>query len=112
MTAALTAALAFDGLNSDKTDFVIITKITGYAPGNAFTRWVIPGAGATTLSTESIVYTIDNVEIARIPVERSIAAGGGYTINAWKYVFEEVAKETTRVIKTQLMMPQATASLK
>lgn len=47
----------------------------------------------------------------RIPVERSIAAGGGYTINAFKYVFEEVAKETTRVIKTQLLVPRPTASL-
>lgn len=112
MSGALTAALAQSDLSSDSAGYVINTRINGYAPGNAFTRWVIPGAGATKLSTESIITTTDNVEVARIPVERSIAAGGGYTINAWKYVFEEVAKETAKVIKTQLMAPGATASLR
>lgn len=111
MNGALSAALAQDGLNSEAAGYIINTRITGYAPGNAFTRWVLPGAGATKLSTESVITTADNVEVARIPVERSIAAGGGYTINAFKYVFEEVAKETTRVIKTQLLVPRPTASL-
>ena len=112
MAGALATALNQEGLTSDTAGYVINTRITGYAPGNAFTRWVLPGAGATKLSTESIITTTDNVEVARIPVERSIAAGGGYTINAFKYVFEEVAKETTNVIKTQLLVPGPTASLK
>lgn len=112
MSSALATALNQEGLASDAAGYVISTRITGYAPGNAFTRWVLPGAGATKLSTESVITTTDNVEVARIPVERSIAAGGGYTINAWKYVFEEVAKETASVIKTQLLVPQPTASLK
>jgi hypothetical protein len=106
MTGSLNSALSIDGLASDQAKYVIKTKITSYAPGNAFTRWLIPGAGATKLSTESVILTKDNVEIARIPVERSIAAGGGYTINAWKYVFDEVAKETSRVIKAQLLAPK------
>ena len=44
--------------------------------------------------------------MARLPVHRSIAAGGGYTINAWKYVFDDVAKETVRVMKEQLLIPK------
>lgn len=112
MAGALAAALAQEGLTSDTAGYIINTRITGYAPGNAFTRWVLPGAGATKLSTESVITTTENVEVARIPVERSIAAGGGYTINALKYVFEEVAKETATVIKTQLLAPGPTASLK
>jgi len=102
----LNAAISMEGLAGSNATYVIKTKITEYAPGNAFTRWIIPGAGATKLSTESIVYTTDNIEVARIPVHRSIAAGGGYTIDAWKYVFEDVAKETVKVIKTQLVVPK------
>lgn len=107
MAGSLNAALSMEGLAGSNSKYVIKTKITEYAPGNAFTRWVIPGAGATKLSMESTIYTSDNIEIARIPVQRSIAAGGGYTIDAWKYVFGDVAKETVKVIKTQLMVPKS-----
>lgn len=64
---------------------------------------MLPGAGATKLTTVSIIYTADRRELARIPVTRSIAAGGGYTIGAWKYVFKDVAKETVKVIKEQIL---------
>lgn len=104
MAGAVQAALAMDGLSSGTASYSVDTTITGYEPGNAFTRWIIPGAGATTLKTESIVRDASGAEIARIPVERSIAAGGGYTINAWKYVFDDVAKELARVIKEDLLL--------
>lgn len=104
MTGAVQAALAMDGLSGGTAGYSIDTTITSYEPGNAFTRWVIPGAGATRLQTESIVRDGNGAEIARIPVERSIAIGGGYTINAWKYVFEDVARELSRVIKEDLLL--------
>lgn len=107
MTGSLNAAFSMEGLSASNSKYIIKTKVVEYAPGNAFTRWIIPGAGATKLSTESVVYTVDGVEIARIPVQRSIAAGGGYTIDAWKYVFNDVAQETVKVIKTQLMVPKS-----
>lgn len=110
MAGAVQAALAMDGLSSGTASYSVDTTITSYEPGNAFTRWVIPGAGATKLHTESVVRDASGAEIARIPVERSIAMGGGYTINAWKYVFEDVARELARVIKEDLLLlkPKAT----
>lgn len=104
MAGSLNSALSMEGLSASNAKYIVKTKVIEYAPGNAFTRWMLPGAGATKLSTECTVYTTDNIEIARIPVQRSIAAGGGYTIDAWKYVFDDVARETVRVIKTQLMV--------
>lgn len=41
--------------------------------------------------------------MAKIPVNRSIAAGGGYTIGAWKTVFDDVAQEIVKVLKEQLL---------
>lgn len=104
MAGSINAALAIDGLSGSSTQYTIKTKITGYAPGNAFARWLIPGAGATELKIESVIVGSDGQEVARIPVERSIAAGGGYTIKAYKYVFDDVAKELVRVIKERLLM--------
>lgn len=106
MTGAMNAALSLDGMRSDDAQYVIKVRIDKYAPGNAFARWVLPGAGATKLNVESSICTKDNVVIAKLPVERSIAAGGAYTIKAWKYVFEDVAKETVRVMKEQLITPK------
>lgn len=105
MHGSMNAALASEGLLSDSGTYTVTTKINKYEPGNAFTRWLIPGAGATKLSTETVVLDKYNAEIARIPVERSIAFGGGFTIGAYKYVFDEVAKETVRVMKSKLIHP-------
>jgi len=85
--------------------YVITTRIKEYAPGNAFARWVMPGAGTTKLSTESIITTADNIEVARIPVERSVGFGGAYTVGAWKHVFDEVAQLTVGVIQNKLLAP-------
>lgn len=101
MQSALSSALETGGIRG--TGYVIDTEILEYAPGNAFARWMLPGAGATKLTTVSTIYTADRRELARIPVTRSIAAGGGYTIGAWKYVFKDVAKETVKVIKEQIL---------
>ena len=64
---------------------------------------MLPGAGATKLVTESEIYTPEGVLVAKIPVNRSIAAGGGYTIGAWKTVFDDVAQEIVKVLKEQLL---------
>ena len=101
MKSSLTAALATEDLAGN--DYVIKTTILQYSPGNAFARWMLPGAGATKLVTESEIYTPEGVLVAKIPVNRSIAAGGGYTIGAWKTVFDDVAQEIVKVLKEQLL---------
>ena len=97
MSAALGNALAKQGLTG--AGYSVNVNILAYAPGNAFTRWIIPGAGATLLSVEALIADKKGTQVAKIPVERHISAGGGYTIGAYKYIFEEVAQEIAAVIK-------------
>jgi hypothetical protein len=75
----------------DEDHWTINVTLVAYAPGNAFARWVLPGLGETKLHVVANIVNKEGNVAAKIPVERSIAAGGGYTIGAWKYVFDEVA---------------------
>jgi hypothetical protein len=90
MAEALKKALESKGA-SGEGQWIINVDIVEYAPGNAFYRWLLPGAGETKLGVVAHIASQEGVTSARIPVERSIAAGGGYTIGAWEYVFTEVA---------------------
>jgi hypothetical protein len=72
--------------------YTVNVAILEYEPGNAFARWLLPGAGKTRLSVVASVVGPDGASAAKIPVERSIGFGGGYTIGAWRYVFDEVAE--------------------
>lgn len=101
MRSALTAAL--QTANIDGSGYILQTTILHYSPGNAFSRWLVPGTGKTKLSVLCSVYTKENILVAKIPVERSIAAGGGYTIGAWKYVFEDVSKEIVNLLKEHFL---------
>lgn len=100
---ALKTALAKESIpTSGVGAYTIKSEIVAYAPGNAFARWLMPGAGATELSTVSRVYAASGEEIATIPVSRSIAAGGGYTVGAYKYVFNDNAQEVALLIKARI----------
>lgn len=103
MDRSLQTSLTKNSLFAAESGYKIKTTILEYAPGNAFARWILPGAGATRLKVNGLVLDADDREVARIPVERTIAAGGGYTINAWQYVFDEVADEMVKVLKEQLL---------
>jgi hypothetical protein len=74
-------------------NYSLNVNIVSYAPGNAFARWLLPGAGATKLGVLASVLAQDGVLVAKMPVERSIGFGGAYTVGAWKHVFDEVATE-------------------
>lgn len=98
---ALMKAVEKQGIEG--SDYTIETKIVTYEPGNAFARWLMPGAGATKLATVSSVLDKEGKVAATIPVERSIGFGGAYTIGAWKSVLTEVADEIVLVIKKQMI---------
>ena len=92
---ALLAKGALDegqGAALGEQSWVINVDVVKYSPGNAFSRWLLPGLGATNLSVVATIADKDGVAAASIPVERYIGAGGAYTIGAWKYVFTEVAE--------------------
>lgn len=97
MTAAMEAALAKQGLTG--AGYSVNVNILAYYPGNAFLRWLMPGAGATQLTVEAMIMDKKGELAAKIPVDRHISAGGGYTVGAYKYVVEEVAQEIAAVIK-------------
>jgi len=97
MAAALETALTKQELAG--AGYSVNVNILTYAPGNAFARWLMPGAGATRLSVEAMIIDKEGGVTAKIPVARHISAGGGYTVGAYRYIFEEVAQEIAEVIK-------------
>ena len=102
MDEALKAELGKAGaLRLDGADYVIDTKITNYAPGNAALRWLLPGAGETRLTVESSVINNEGRVVATIPVDRRVPAGGVQTVGAYKYVFEDVAKAIVTVLRDE-----------
>jgi hypothetical protein len=103
MTSALRAAIAGQGLTGD--GYSVDVNILAYEPGSAFARWLMPGAGATKLTVEASIADKSGAQVAKIPVERHISAGGGFTIGADKYIFEDVAKAIVTVIKNPAKAP-------
>ncbi|MDR2613357.1 MAG: DUF4410 domain-containing protein [Deltaproteobacteria bacterium] len=94
MAEALTRALEERGaLGSGR--WIVEATLVEYAPGNAFQRWLLPVViGKTRLGIEArVIDRLHGVEAARIPAERTIRAGGIFTVGAWRYVFDEVARE-------------------
>lgn len=83
-------------------DYKINVEITEYQPGNAFARWLLPGLGGTYLKTKSTILNQDDEILAVIPVNRTVAAGGAFTIGAWRECFQEVAKEIVKVLKREM----------
>jgi hypothetical protein len=101
MTQSLNNALEDAGSkwNGDpENDYAIINiEVVNYEPGNAFGRWLLPGAGATVLSVEGNLVESDGSKVlATIRDQRGVYAGGAYTIGAWKYIFDVVAQDIVR----------------
>ncbi|UTF51796.1 DUF4410 domain-containing protein [Desulfomicrobium sp. ZS1] len=105
MRSALKNELTKKGYFAEKSENVstINIEILNYAPGNAFARWLFPGAGASKLKIQTALVDCKNIEIANIPIDRSIAAGGGYTIGAWEYVFTDVAERLVQDLEKNVL---------
>ena len=69
-------------------------RIIEYDMGNAFKRWLLPTYGSTVLSVHTDVIDLEKNEIITfMEHKQTIAAGGAYSIGAWKYIFNNVAKD-------------------
>jgi hypothetical protein len=100
----LQAQLAERGLSarSDAPTVLILTPtITDYQPGNAFLRWIAPGAGATVLRVSCKVEQ-DGIEVGTIRVRRAVECCGGYSIGQWKFVFADVAADVIDELKKKI----------
>ena len=100
MRAALISKLEKAGLAGQ--DYKIDVTISEYRPGNAFARWLMPGMGGTYLKTRSSIIDTEGKIVAVIPVDRTVAAGGGFTIGAWRECFKEVAEEIVKVLQREM----------
>jgi hypothetical protein len=92
LTSALVEELNSQGLSlKSGFPYSLDVSIIQYEKGNAFSRWLVPGMGATILSVEARITDEEDNVLTQSQATRSIGAGGGYTIGAWRRVFGEVA---------------------
>ena len=83
----------------------IVTNITilGYKEGNAFVRWLSPVGGDSRIQVQATLEMNDQI-IGGVESQKTIAWGGGYSINGWKMVIrwsatevgQKICKETFR----------------
>jgi len=103
----LDKSLAKNGLNGaasgDGKNFFLPCKIVEYEPGSAFKRWLLPGWGATALSVQCDLREIPGERtVGSVEARRTVSAGGGYTIGAWKTIFTTVAEDVSAEIGSKV----------
>jgi hypothetical protein len=78
-------------------------NIIEYRKGDAFKRWLWPGYGSTVLVVEATLLDAEGNVDATAQANRSVDAGGGYTVGAWKEVFEDVSADLVSDLKSAAM---------
>ncbi|MFC1826531.1 YajG family lipoprotein [Thermodesulfobacteriota bacterium] len=85
--------LLWDG-SPEKKYYGIFMRMLDYEMGNAFKRWLLPTYGATILSVHTDVINLEKNEVITYMEHKQTLAGGGfYSVGAWEYVFDNVAKD-------------------
>lgn len=77
-------------------------KIIEYEEGNAFKRWLLPGWGATVVSVQCDLRDGQQI-VGTIDARRTVSMGGGYTINAWRTIFADIAEDIVEELETKIM---------
>ena len=83
-------------------DLTLNANITEYSKGDAFKRWLMPGYGSTSLTVEGELVDPAGKVIGTAEAKRTVDAGGGYTIGAWKSVFSNVAHDVVDDLEKQV----------
>ena len=104
MAEAIAKELATSDLPQGTNGYSIDTTIEEYEPGDAFKRWLMPGWGATNLVVQVSIKDLSGSVVGEMKISRNIAAGGGYTIGAWEYVFTDVAKAIIEELKKRIVV--------
>lgn len=90
-------------LTNNERSLILESSIIRYEAGNAFKRWLMPGYGKTAIDVQVVVKDSTNNElIATIDVGRTISAGGGFTIGAYRTVFKDIAKAVAKQLKKEM----------
>jgi hypothetical protein len=80
---------------------ILSSKIIDYEQGNAFKRWLLPGYGSTVLKIEGELRDGQQI-VATHHATHSVSFGGGYTIGAWRTIFNDVAEEIVQQLAAKL----------
>ncbi len=80
---------------------VLACKIVEYDEGNAFKRWLLPGWGATVLSIQCDMKKGGQL-VGSNDARRTVSAGGGYTIGAWRTIFENLAEDVVEDLRSKI----------
>jgi hypothetical protein len=89
-------------LGGEEPFLLMESRIIGYKKGSAFKRWMMPGWGATELSIRCELKDDKNNVVGKAAAVREVFAGGGYTIGAWKTVFNDVANDVAEDLRAQI----------
>ncbi|MCX8049868.1 MAG: DUF4410 domain-containing protein [Methylohalobius sp.] len=99
---ALVEALKEEGLlGTEGRPLVLDAEIVEYEPGSAFKRWLLPGYGATILTVRAQLKDQDAV-VGTAEARRTVSFGGGYSIGAWKGIFQDVAEDLVQDLKGKI----------
>jgi len=105
MREQLEARLRESGLTAapqaGQRSLVLLGNIVDYDPGDAFKRWLMPGYGSTVLAVEFTLRDGDK-KVATVNARRTLDAGGGYTVGAWKTIFGNVAEDIVSNLRQKL----------
>lgn len=104
LSAALVEALTKNDLlatDNDANKIIINARIVEYEKGDAFKRWLMPGYGSTVLRVQCDLVEGERV-IGSADAKRSVAAGGAYTIGAWKSIFKNTANDLVKDVAAKL----------
>jgi hypothetical protein len=110
LEAAMEKKLSGDNLLGQKGDSDLVSmdvSIIEYRKGDAFKRWLWPGYGSTVLVIEATLLDSEGNVDATAQANRSVDAGGGYTIGAWKKIFEDVANDLVEDLRSNIDKAQA-----
>lgn len=104
MTDALILKLQEENLYAEKSagSFAVKPTVTGYEPGNAFGRWLMPGMGSTKVEVSSAVLNPEEQTIGNIKTRNTVDGGGAFTVGAWKSVFADAAEEVVKELKESM----------
>jgi len=79
----------------------LATDIVEYSKGDAFKRWLLPGWGSTVLVVRATLTDDNDRKVGTVEAKRTVDAGGGYTIGAWKTVFNDLAQDVVTDLAEQ-----------
>ena len=85
----------------DNAKLTLNASIVEYNKGSAFKRWLMPGWGSTDLIVHCDLKDGTNT-IGTVQAKGTVNWGGGFSVGAWKDIFDSVAKDAVRDLSKKI----------